>query len=155
MLPSYSEVQILAMTHSPICAVCWFRAPIVRLSLLSIGRALAFFSLWFIYSTQIQIKHAMIINLIVINEANRTPTQTNFTFCFLKDHLFSLMEEQPQRWNVISVCHTCTPRIHLLLLELKGFNGIQSFIALWPWALTLCSIQTWRFQVKSWKASLV
>lgn len=96
LLPIYSDVQILAMTHSPFCAICWFCAPIVHISLLSVGRALAFFSLRFIYSARIQIKIAMISNLNIINEANRTPTQTNFTFCFLKDHLFSLLQEQPQ-----------------------------------------------------------
>lgn len=54
--------------------------------------------------------------------------------------------EYPQMWNVISVCHTCAPGIHLLL-ELKGLNGIQSFLT--PWAWTLCSIRAWKFQVKS------
>lgn len=96
LLPIYSDVQNLAMTHSPFCAICWFCAPIVHISLLSVGRALAFFSVRFIYSARTQIKLAMITNLIIINEANRTPTQTNFTSCFLKDHLFSLLQEQPQ-----------------------------------------------------------
>lgn len=129
-----SGIQTLAMTH-PLRGrkllshkvrqpVCWLCPPIVCIPLLNTGQPLASLPLEFLDFAGIQIKPAVqnaVTSLITINEGKRTaPTESNFTFCSLKEHLFSLLHEQHQMWagvlhskhakmwNLISVWHTST-----------------------------------------------